>query len=89
MLSVSMHMQNLVKIHSIDLKILRSFKGRNSVINRQKLRLNNPKLDVVNIYIYAKFGKNPFICSQDIERNQNFDINQGPWLCNELMKMDT
>ena len=35
--------------------------------------LNNPKLDV-NIYAYAKFGQNPVIHSQDIERDRNSDI---------------
>ena len=48
--------------------------------------LNNPKLDVVNIYAYAKyvsindyanFGQNPFIRSQDIERKRNSDVIQG------------
>ena len=81
MLSISMHMQNLVKIHSFVLKILSgnkiltSFKGHNSVINRRKWMLNNPKLDVVSINDYANFGQNPFdICSQDIEQKQNSDV---------------
>ena len=39
---------------------------------------NNPNLDFVNINAYAQFGQIPSICSQDIERNQNSDINQGP-----------
>ena len=57
MLTISM--QNLVKIHSFILKILNRnvilmlFQGRNSVMNKWKLTLNNPKLDVVNIYIYT------------------------------------
>ena len=55
------------------------FKGRNSVMNRRKLTLNNPKLDVVNIYSeYAKFDQNTFIRSQDIERKRNSDVIQGP-----------
>ena len=55
------------------------FKGHNSAMKRQKLTLkNNPKLDVVNIDAYAKFGQNPFICSQDMEQKQNSDIIQGP-----------
>ena len=84
MLSISMHMQNMVKIHFFILKILSGndfltlFKGWNFILNWRKLTLNNPKLDVVNIYAYAKFGKNPFICSQDIERKLNSDIIQGP-----------
>ena len=77
-------MQNLVKIHLFILKILSgneilmSFKGRYSVTNWRLLTLNNPKLDVVNINEYAKFGQNPFLHSQDIERKQNSDIIQGP-----------
>ena len=88
-----MQRQNLVKIHSFIPKllsrneILMLFKGRNSVMKR-KLTLNNPKLDVVNIYAYAKFGKNPSICSQDTERKRNSDIIQVPERCNKLTKMD-
>ena len=69
-----MHMQNLVKFHQFFLKILSrneiltSIKGHNSVIN---LKRNNPKLDLVNIKAYAKFGQIPSICSQDIERKGN------------------
>ena len=37
---------------------------------------NNPKLGHVNIN--AKFGEILSICSQDIERKQNSDVNQGP-----------
>ena len=39
---------------------------------------NNPKLDLVNINAYIKFGENMSCSSQDIERKQNFGINQGP-----------
>ena len=72
-----MHMQNLDKFHQFVLKILSgneirtSIKGHNSVINFQKLTLNNPNLDLVNINAYAKFGQIPFIRSQDIERKRN------------------
>ena len=75
-----MHMQNLIKIHSIVLKILSgskilmSFKGRNSVTNWQSWTLNNVKLDVVNINASEKIGQNPCIYTQDIERKQNSDI---------------
>ena len=48
----------------------------------------NPKLDVITINAYVKFGKNPFIHSKDIERKQNSDVIQGPQLCNKLIKMD-
>ena len=79
-----MHMQNLVKIHSFILKtlsgnkILMSFKGRNSGTNRQKWMFNYHKLDVIIINAYVKFGQNPFIHSQDIERKWNSDVIQGP-----------
>ena len=40
--------------------------------------LNNPKVDVVNINVCAKFGQNSFIHTQDIVRKGNSDIIQGP-----------
>ena len=39
---------------------------------------NNLKLDHVNIDVHIKFGQILSICSRDIERKQNSDINQGP-----------
>ena len=33
--------------------------------------LNNPNLDLVNIYVYAKFGQIPSIRSQDIEQKRS------------------
>ena len=39
---------------------------------------NNPDIDLVNMIAYIKFGEILPICSQDIERNRNFGINQGP-----------
>ena len=74
MLSVSIHMPNLVKIHYFILKILSgnkiliSLKGRYSVTNYQKWMLDNLKLDVVNTNASAKFGHNPYIYTQEIER---------------------
>ena len=56
MLSISKHRQNLVKISSFILKIFGGnkipmlFMGCNSVMNEQKLMLNNLKLYVVIIY---------------------------------------
>ena len=38
----------------------------------------DPKIDVVNINAYLKFGEILSICSQDIERKQTFCLNQGP-----------
>ena len=72
MLLISMHLQNLVKIHLFLLKILSgneilmSSKGLNSV-QMDENGLNNTKLDV-NINARAKFGQNLFTHSQDIER---------------------
>ena len=70
-------MQNFIKIHLFILFILKillsgneimtSFKGHNSVLNLWILTLNNPKLDVVNINAYVKFGQNPSKFSQDTE----------------------
>ena len=39
---------------------------------------NNPKLDIVNINAYIKFGEHLSICPQDIERKRKIDVNQGP-----------
>ena len=52
--------------------------NHNSVANLQKLTLYNPNLDPINVNVYTKFGKILSIGSQDIERKQNSDINQGP-----------
>ena len=34
---------------------------------------NNPKLDLVKLNAYIKFGEILSICSQDIEQKQNYD----------------
>ena len=44
----------------------------------QKITGNNPKLDLVNVDVHTKFGQILSIGSQDIERKQNSDVNQGP-----------
>ena len=59
-------------------KILTSIKGRNSVKILQKITSNNPKLDLVNVDMHTKFGWILSMRSQDIERKQNSDVNQGP-----------
>ena len=53
-------------------------KGRNSVKILRKVTGNNPKLDLVNVDMHTKFGQILSIRSQDIERKQNSDVNQGP-----------
>ena len=80
---MSMHMQSAVKFHRFvhkllsRNKILMIIKGHNSVVNLQILRHNNPNLDLATVNAYAKFDHIPSICSQDIERKQNSDNNQG------------
>ena len=59
-------------------KILMSIKGRNSVKTLRKMTGNNPKLDLVNDDVHTKFGRILSICSQDIERKRNSDVNQRP-----------
>ena len=59
-------------------KILTSIKGHNSVKILRKITGNNPKLDLVNVDGHTKFGQILSIGSQDIERKQNSDVNQGP-----------
>ena len=79
-----MCIQNLVKFCPLVLKILSgneiltSIKGRNSVANLRNLTVYNPNLDTINVNVYTQFGLILSIGSQDIERKQNFEINQGP-----------
>ena len=55
-------------------EILTSIKGK----FLQKMTDNNSKLDLVNVDMHTKFGQILSIRSQDIERKQNSDVNQGP-----------
>ena len=54
--------KNLDKICLLVLKILsgneilRSIKGRNSVANLRNLTFYNPKVDLINVNVYTKFG---------------------------------
>ena len=80
-----MCIQNLVSICLFVLKILSknqiltSIKGRNSVANLRKTMINITNVDLVNDYVYAKFGLNrSSIRFQDIEQKLNSDVNQGP-----------
>ena len=59
-------------------KILTAIKGHNSVKILRKMTGNIPKLDLVNVDVHTKFGRILSICSQDIERKRNSDVNQGP-----------
>ena len=54
-------------------QILTSIKGNNSIINACKMRCNNPKLDLININTYTKFGEILSICSEDIEQKRKPD----------------
>ena len=68
--------QFVVKIWSGN-EILKSIKGPNSLKILQKMTGKNPKLDLVNDDVHTKFGRILSIRSQDIERKQNSDLNQG------------
>ena len=62
MLSMLMCIQILVKLYPLILKVLSGneiltlIKGRNSAANLREMALYNPKLDVVNVNVYTKFG---------------------------------
>ena len=62
-----MCIQNLVKFCPLVLKILSgneiltSIKGHKSVANLQNLTLYNPNLDLINVYVYTKFGLCPLV----------------------------
>ena len=63
-----------------------SIKGRNSVKILLKMTGNNLKLDLVNDDVHTKFGQILSIHSQDIERKQNSEVNQGPYSVKILQK---
>ena len=79
-----MCMQNLVSICLFFLKILSknqiltSIKARNSVANLRKTTIYDTNIDLVNDYVYTKFGLNRSFRFQDIEQKLNSDVNQGP-----------
>ena len=68
-----MCIQNLVGFCQFVLKllsgneILTAIKGSNSVKILQKMTVNNPKLDLVNVNVHTKFGQILYTGSQDIE----------------------
>ena len=71
-----MCIQNLVGFCQFVLKILSgkeiltTIKGHNSVKILQKMKGNNPKLDIVNVDVHTKFGQILSSHSQDIERKR-------------------
>ena len=79
-----MCIQYLARFYQLVLKILSgnefltSIKGRHFVNILQKMIGNNPKLDLVYVDVHTTFGQILSICSQDIERKRNSDINQVP-----------
>ena len=78
-----MCIQNLVSIVLLVLKILsknqilKSIKGRNSVANLRKTIIYITNVDLVNDYVYTKFGLNRSICFQDIEKNSILTLIKG------------
>ena len=58
-------------------EILISIKGHKSVETERKILFNDPNLHLVNSNAYTKFDRNPQINSQEIERKENSDVNQG------------
>ena len=87
-----MCIQNLVKLHPFVVnilsgnKVLTTIKGGSSVTNLQKMRINNPNKDHVNINVHTKLGQILSICSQDIERKRNSDSYQGQLLYYKFAK---
>ena len=73
-----MSIQKLVLFCQLVLKknqILTSIKGRNSVANLRKTKIYNTNVELVNDYVYTKFGLNRSIFFQDIEQKLNSDVN--------------
>ena len=85
---------NLVRFYQFVLeiltgnKILTSIKGHNCVKTTRKMTGNNPKLDLNNVDVHINFGQILSICSRDIERKQNSDVNQGLQLRQNDVKND-
>ena len=81
-MSVSMDMENLVKIHQFIIVILSanviltSFKGNKSFYKLVKIDVKQSQPRSYQSII-TKFAQNPSILCEDIEWKQNFDINQG------------
>ena len=82
-LSISMHIQNLIEIHKLIQKILSinkiltSIKGHNSVKNRPKITCIRQNMDLVFINAYTKFYQNSSICSEDIEEKHIYTLIKG------------
>ena len=80
---ISTIIQSLKKISQKMLKIesgtefLISIKGHNSGLNRRNLPIYNPKPLLPNINSYTKFEENQSQNTQDRERKQIFNVNQG------------
>ena len=85
------HNAKLKKTHT---EILKLGPGNKALMDGwagyKKLMLNNPKLDVVNIYAYAKFDQNPFILLNILTANKiltsfkghNSVMNWRKWMLN-------
>ena len=58
-------------------KILTSIKGRNSVANLRKTMIYITNVDLVNNYVYTKFGLNQSIRFQDIKQNSILTLIKG------------
>ena len=52
------------------------------------MMIYNPNVDLVNDNVYTKFGLNKSIHSQDIEKKNNTDVNQGKLLYCKFAKND-
>ena len=54
----------------------------------RKRMCNNPKLDLVNVNAYIKFGENLSICSQDTEQKQFLALIKGHDSGTNMQKKD-
>ena len=90
-----MCIQNLASICLFILKILNKkqiltlIKGRHSVANLRNSMIYITNVDLINDYVYTKFGLNRSIRFQDIEQKLNSDVNQGPLLCCKFVEIRT
>ena len=65
-----------------------SIKGCNSVANLQKTIIYFTNVDLVNDYVYTKFGLNHSILFQDIEQNSILTLIKGCYSVANLPKFE-
>ena len=89
---MSMHKASVVKIPCYLLKLSSRNENMgvsladNSIKIWLNLHISNPKLDLLNVNAYSKFGENPLLFTQVIVRKRKYGRVSGRQLRKNLMK---